>query len=25
LSPYHPAHVTMRVLPHVWNLRSRCT
>ena len=23
LSPRHPAHVTMRVLPHVWNLRSR--
>jgi REP element-mobilizing transposase RayT len=23
LSPHHPAHVTLRVLPHVWNLRSR--
>jgi REP element-mobilizing transposase RayT len=23
LSPHHPAHVTMRVLPDVWNLRSR--
>jgi putative transposase len=23
LSPHHPAHVTMRLLPHVWNLRSR--
>jgi REP element-mobilizing transposase RayT len=23
LSRHHPAHVTMRVLPHVWNLRSR--
>jgi REP element-mobilizing transposase RayT len=23
LSSHHPAHVTMRVLPHVWNLRSR--
>jgi REP element-mobilizing transposase RayT len=23
LSAHHPAHVTMRVLPHVWNLRSR--
>src|SRR5437879_3082453 len=23
LSPKHPVHVTWRVLPHVWNLRSR--
>lgn len=23
LSPRHPVHVTWRVLPHVWNLRSR--
>src|SRR5215470_1828829 len=23
LSPRHPVHVTLRVLPHVWNLRSR--
>ena len=23
LSHRHPAHVTLRVLPHVWNLRSR--
>src|SRR6202022_181575 len=23
LSSHHPAHVTLRVLPHVWNLRSR--
>ena len=23
LSPHHPVHCTLRVLPHVWNLRSR--
>jgi putative transposase len=23
LSPRHPVHTTLRVLPHVWNLRSR--
>src|SRR6202011_161830 len=23
LSSHHPAHITLRVLPHVWNLRSR--